>query len=382
MTSLSHDRLALLNRSQTNRKLLMYRSQFQNASMHTTIVFLLLATAFTDVVAGNGPKGVGSQSTTSLSSLRRLDKDLDKVKGPSKRDCKFSQDEEEIEFECKTKEEDEETEIKDKIKFKVKIAQGEGLTVKVKYEQEIETQETETETETQYDVKFDRVIEYRKNIAVSARASDTGSSDVDMAYEWDSDTIVQEWPLDNWQNFSAIAEEGSLSTFSIASHNNTAKFIFTVARDDSGNNISANKMKIDFELTDFPWTADDTYVALLCTVESERQVEVEGIDDSDDSGNDSGSSSTTSRKTKDVKISFADAVDTIGFTPFGVFDWADTAEVRVGNSTNLTAAEITTIQVVALLPPATRPRHCLLVCRQCGAQGSRHFLGSFGRRRL
>jgi hypothetical protein len=50
---------------------------------HTTIVFLLLATAFTGVVARNGPKGVRAQKTSSLSTLRRLDK----VKGPSKRDC-------------------------------------------------------------------------------------------------------------------------------------------------------------------------------------------------------------------------------------------------------------------------------------------------------
>jgi hypothetical protein len=53
---------------------------------HITIVFLLLATAFTGVVAGKGLKGVGAETTTSLYSLRRR---LDKVKGPSKRDCKF-----------------------------------------------------------------------------------------------------------------------------------------------------------------------------------------------------------------------------------------------------------------------------------------------------
>ena len=241
--------------------------------------------------------------------------------------------------------------IKDKIKFQVKIAKGESLTVKVKYEQEIETQDIETETETQYDVKFARMVEYRKaDAALSARTSDTGNSDVAMAYEWGVDTIVQEMLLDNWRNFSAISEEGNLSTFSIASLDNTAHFIFTVARGDEGN-ITANKMKIDFELTDFPWTADDTFVAVLCTVESEREVEVEVMDDS---GDDTDSFATTSRKTKDVKISFADAVDTIGFTPFGVFDWADTAEVRIiGNSTNLTATESresATIQVMATSP--------------------------------
>jgi hypothetical protein len=57
---------------------------------HTTIVFLLLATAFSGVVVAKnpGPKGFrGAQTTpSSLSSRRRLDK----VKGPSKRDCKFS----------------------------------------------------------------------------------------------------------------------------------------------------------------------------------------------------------------------------------------------------------------------------------------------------
>jgi hypothetical protein len=248
----------------------------------------------------------------------------------------------EVEFECKTKEEVEEADIKDKIKFQVKIANGEGLTVKVKYEHEIETQEAETETETQYDVKFDRVIEYRKADVASSRS---GSSDADMAYEWDRDTIVQELPLDIWQDFSAIVDQGSLSTFSVASQDNTTTFIFTIARDDSGN-VTANKMKIDFELTNFPWTADDTFVALLCTVESGREVKLEV---NDDIGNEDAPSTTTSRKTKDVRISFADAVDTINFTPLGEFEWADTAEV-MGNSTNITTTESSTIQVVATSP--------------------------------
>jgi hypothetical protein len=247
-----------------------------------------------------------------------------------------------VEFECKAKEKDEESEIKDKIKFQVKISKGEGLAVKVQYEQEIETQETETETETQYDVKFDRVIEYRK---ADVAFSDTGSSDADMAYEWDRDTIVQEWPLDNWQNFSAIDDQGSLSRFSVASQDNIATFIFTIARDDSGN-ITANKMKIDFELTDFPWTADDTFVALLCTVESGREVKVELTDDSDNEG---APSIITSRKAKDVKISFADVVDTINFTPLGEFEWADTAEV-IGTSADVTTTDSSTIQVVATSP--------------------------------
>jgi hypothetical protein len=255
-----------------------------------------------------------------------------------------------IEFECKTKEDLNETEIKDKIKFQIaKGAKGEGLTVKVKYEQEIETQEIETETETQYEVRFSRMVEYRKGNGLTARTTDTGNSDVDMAYDWDSDTIVQEMPMDNWQSFSSIAEEGSLSTFRIASQDNIATFIFTVARGDEGN-ITANKMKIDFELTNFPWTADDTYVALLCTVESEREVEVEVLDDSGDDAGSPGTTSRKARKAKDVKISFADAVDTVGFTPFGVFDWADTAELRIGNSTNLTATESATIQVMATSP--------------------------------
>jgi hypothetical protein len=53
---------------------------------HTTLVFLLIATAFTGVVAVKGPKGVGAQTATSQSSLRRLDK---VKKGPTKRDCKL-----------------------------------------------------------------------------------------------------------------------------------------------------------------------------------------------------------------------------------------------------------------------------------------------------
>jgi hypothetical protein len=287
----------------------------------------------------------------------------------------LAEEKNEVEFECKTKEEDDGTEIKDKIKFGIKVDKGQGLKVKVKYEQEIETtdtetgEETETETKTQYEVNFDRVIEYRKADSAVARSS-TGGSDADMAYEWDRDTIVQEMPLNNWTNLSPIDEQGSLSTFSIATQDNTATFTFHITSDDSATanrllavnstgTTTANKMEIDFELTNFPWTSDDTYVALLSTVESERKIKLEENDDGDDSGVEADSSPvvlrTTSRKPTDVKITFADAVDTIKFTPFGEFDWVDTAEVRAdvtdnSTDTNTRRTESTTIQVVATSP--------------------------------
>jgi hypothetical protein len=59
--------------------------------IHATIVFSLLATAFFGVVVGKGRKGVRTQTNPFSSSPRRLsnDKEKDKVKGPSKRDCEL-----------------------------------------------------------------------------------------------------------------------------------------------------------------------------------------------------------------------------------------------------------------------------------------------------
>lgn len=256
----------------------------------------------------------------------------------SSRSCPFAEvdDGEEIEFKCDAKMESYEMESKDSIKFKIST-DYDGLKVEVEYEQEMETETSETESETKYEIVFDRIVEYRK-------ATTTG---VQGAYDWDESNIVSELLLTNFRPFSQIGVyDGNKYSFSITSTDGMATFTFTISQGGVNEALTANKMKIDFELNGYGWTRDDTYVALLSHVESEREVEVD-YEDGD------------KRKTEDVKISFEDAIQGTGIKPFGEFTWAKEAEVRSVSNEEADETEIAvmtseedsvTISVIATSP--------------------------------
>jgi hypothetical protein len=260
-----------------------------------------------------------------------------------------AQEDDEVEFECKFKEEDEASdfELKDKIDFKITTGER-GLGVKIGYEQEIETSNMETETETEYEVIFDRIIEYRK----AASSADSA----EKAYDWDLDDVIQTVTLSDWLSFSAVTDDavGIVSSFSVSSLDGHVNFNFTVSRADQGERVTANKMKIDFRLVDFPWMHNDTYVALLSTVESTREVDVDYDDDIDEM-----SPTPASRTARDVIISFEEAQDAVGVIPFGEYTWEQTAEVVETFSNETTSIQRsgieqvgipTTISVVATSP--------------------------------
>ena len=227
-----------------------------------------------------------------------------------------------MEVECKTKTEDEENdvEIKDKIEYQVQ-ATNRGASVKVEYKNEIEMEDVETETETQYEIFFDRIVEF------------VGSNS-DGSYSFENNdeelTVIE---LRDWDRFSEIetSDDGVVSHFFLKSTNGMIEFKFTISRADEGAAVTANKMKIDFRLTGFPWTREDSDVALFCSVESKKKVEVERED----------VDPTRKGKAKDVMISFNEALEGSGIVPFGSYTWATAAEVTsLGNSTNTTTGDV------------------------------------------
>ena len=212
---------------------------------------------------------------------------------------------EEIEFQCNSKMESSGMESKDSIKFKIS-ADEDGLKVEVEYEQEVETEISETESETKYEIVFDRIVEYQKSTTTGAQG----------AYDWDESNIVSELLLSDFKPFSQVGNyDGNKYAFSITTADGMATFTFTISQGGVNEALTANKMKIDFELNGYGWARDNTYVALLSYVQSEREVEIEHEDGD-------------KRKTEDVKISFEDAIQGTGVKPFGEFTWAKEAEVR------------------------------------------------------
>jgi hypothetical protein len=146
--------------------------------------------------------------------------------------------------------------------------------------------------------------------------------------------------MNTWSDFTPIVQDGNLMTFSASTLNDLATFTFTIAQADRGA-ITANKMKIDFLLENYPWAASgDTFVALICSVETERQVEIETEEED----------GPASRQAMDVIIDFEDTVSTIGFIPFGEYTWAETAEATPGDNNTTSTMSSETIAVIGTTP--------------------------------
>jgi hypothetical protein len=280
-----------------------------------------------------------------------------------------------------------EREVEDEIDFEVS-ATNDGICIKVKYEQEIEDEATdmEQETEASFKVCFQQLIEYSK-----------ADGSTDQAYGWvEGDTIHQSVDLTDWADFGEVLTDSSdgMSTFDATSNDGLITMTFTIKPAGDDEQITANSMKADVRIVDFPWMHSDSYVALLSEVESELEVDIDQDEDDElDTVVDAGEkpddedpeptaaepaeevSPTTDEETldggmqrfldskpikpKDITVSFSDVVKTVGFSPFGTIAWAETAVAAT--STNVTdvvavgRAEMI-IQVVATSPAGSERR--------------------------
>lgn len=173
---------------------------------------------------------------------------------------------------------------------------------------------------------FENLVEYVKG---------PGDSDTE-AFDWDQDEIIQTIPLTGWDSIPAVASDaaGVVSYFTASTSDmeggGSASFNFTVSRADVDEHISANSMKIDVLIVDFPWMRSDSYVALMSTLESKKKVKMEYDNAA------TVSEGGRSKKTKDVSISFGDEMESsLGFSTYGSYTWEEEA---VANSMTATDA--------------------------------------------
>jgi hypothetical protein len=223
--------------------------------------------------------------------------------------------------------------IIDEINFEMKFDGTNGMTVTIEYSDTpvvdvAGNSSSTTEIKTSFNITFDKVIEYQKQ-----QDSTAGTGE---AYDWENDKVVQDFPLLSFSTFGEVQDDGivaKVSTSTLPSPIGQVIFTFTVSRGggendtDSLNIPSSNRVKIDFELVNYAWAQNDTYVALLSTIMSQRQVAIT-----------TGSGSKT---TRDVSIQFDDILDTSETGVFGAYTWASDAVAIDGtnaaaNSTNTT----------------------------------------------
>lgn len=230
--------------------------------------------------------------------------------------------------------------IRDEIKYVVKTSKK-GIKVAIEYKQEIETEDAVNKTETEFELEFESLIEYTKG--QQTQRWGFGNNGVSTeAYDWDTDEIVQVIPLKNWHAIPGIISDAEgvikyfTATASLDSRNHvaagttgTTQFNFTVSEADVGEHITANSMKIDVRILDFPWQRSDSYIALMSSVDSKKKVKM-------DYDNDALVSGGKSKLTQDVYITFDEEMESLGLEAFGAYRWEDTAEVT---SDSETAAE-------------------------------------------
>ena len=202
--------------------------------------------------------------------------------------------------------------------------------------------------------------------------------------------------MTEWEDFSEVVTgENGILTFEATSSDGLVTMTFTIKPAGDDEVLTANSMKADVRITEFPWTeGENGYLALISDVESSLEVDAdEEAPDELDEVEDAGGPETTedepieetepteeeepedptedratraldskSKKPVDVKIPFATVVDTVGFSPLGKVTWAETAVAAAATSPDIEGVTAVgrsqeTILVIATSPPLGSERY-------------------------
>ena len=185
-----------------------------------------------------------------------------------------------------------------------------------------------------------------------ARQAPSTSSAVDNAYQWDMDTVIQEWDITDWTELTPVSTSanGNLLTFSATALGGVAEFTFTISQSTEGV-LSANSMKIDVTIEGFPWSESGTYIALLSHVDTENEVQIKedmgpGMEEEEDT-EDGDDEEASMEGPSEANVDFSQIGGLLGYETFGRYSWAPTAEAT-STSTEGRALQMTNnIQVIA-----------------------------------
>jgi hypothetical protein len=227
--------------------------------------------------------------------------------------------------------------LRDKIGYKVKTDKN-GISVKVEYKAEYQEEEGAdefTDTATSFEVKFDSIIEYAKR-----DGNEDDRSDEEQAYNWDDDLVLQRVELAEFLNFTNITQSGDFHFWHVETVDRMVLFNFTISQAAIGESVTANTMKIDVRIVNFPWMGNDTNLALLSDVKSTLKVEMDynevatterSTDLNAPAADDSKKPPKVHKWARDVVISFEDATGDLGFVPFGDYKWKEAADATTTN---------------------------------------------------
>lgn len=246
----------------------------------------------------------------------------------AKRFCRESNKKGAVSIECGSKNKG------DSIRYQI-AAEERGAKVDIEYRLLDDVEDEKTTTKTKFDIVFSKLVEYIPDDSTNGE------------YKWNESPVVQTFDLSRWDGVNENQSTESMSNFYVATQDKVAKFNFKL--DKSLNSVtsdSANSLKIDVDIKDFPWKRDDTFVALLSTVESETKITTKyrkGRKDDASNYNDNDIALDESRETRSasqskpakkqrkvpgVKIKFT-SFEKSGIQPFGQYSWIDSADAVI-----------------------------------------------------
>ncbi|KXB04061.1 hypothetical protein AKJ48_03430, partial [candidate division MSBL1 archaeon SCGC-AAA261O19] len=176
--------------------------------------------------------------------------------------------EDEIEIEAKNP--DEEHPEEDEDEQRLKISTEEGAKFELEYEDLLAAGENEEgrEVELEYEVEFDAIIEFADN-------NGNGLYDEgEEIYEYD----LEDASFDPIQNTSENVSGVTVYTITMQTSDGVFKAIVHTSGKPitvNGENVTPNEVKIDIEITNFPYQENNSKLALKTELDSELEVEEE-----------------------------------------------------------------------------------------------------------
>ena len=193
--------------------------------------------------------------------------------------------EDENEREVKVEYSDNEIQIKSQLKvgdikdeFQIKVEAGDDLGIKLEYESETTVDTVETELELEFKVVFKSLIEFI-------------DLDGNGIYNTDNDTEIHEYKIENFApiEYTPILQpdNSTLHYFNISTVDNVFTAHLFVAGEFMDFNttiLTPTEVKIDIEISNFPYSNDSSQLAVYTKLETDYELEEDDETEDEEDG--------------------------------------------------------------------------------------------------
>ena len=193
--------------------------------------------------------------------------------------------EDENEREVKVEYSDNEIQIESQLKigdtkdeFQIKVEAGDDLGIKLEYESETTTDGVESELELEFKVVFKSLIEFV-------------DLDGNGIYNSDNDTEIQEYKFEEFNpiEYTPILQpdNSTLHYLNISTVDNVfTAHLFVVGEfmDFNSTILTPSEVKIDIEISDFPYLNDSSQLAVYTKLETDYELEVDDETEDEENG--------------------------------------------------------------------------------------------------